>query len=252
MAKSGNWDHFRRHASRHVIRFSPCFQKLFDFCEFIERANRYHFPLTKFEPGCLGATFSVCGQINPLKNDPLLDAIGVGTRILLNGAEGFVLSKGTRCSSERPNLAGFSDMHEMEPEYIGRFQDLSRSWMYLFLGSSYPRYQSHDTQRIGRLDKRFHYQFWMWFLGNAWWQRIMSGLGRSRPESGFLFEGLLEMCMLPGRGPVPPWEHWVHKESLGKEMNISASIVASVLLNVLVEPSAVIWVPFMYLIEKSP
>ena len=74
-----------------------------------------------FEPHCRGATFSGCGQINPLKNDPLLESIGIGTRILLNGAEGFVLGTGTRSTRERPNLSGFADMHQMSPEYMGGF-----------------------------------------------------------------------------------------------------------------------------------
>ncbi|MBC7121378.1 MAG: methanogenesis marker 16 metalloprotein [Candidatus Methanosuratus sp.] len=74
-----------------------------------------------FEPHCQGATFSGCGQINPLKNDPLLETIGIGTRILLNGAEGYVLGMGTRSSKERPNLSGFADMHKMSAEYMGGF-----------------------------------------------------------------------------------------------------------------------------------
>jgi putative methanogenesis marker 16 metalloprotein len=74
-----------------------------------------------FEPRCGGATFSGCGQINPLKNDPLLETIGMGTRILLNGAEGFVMGTGTRSSMDRPNLSGFGDMHQMKPEYMGGF-----------------------------------------------------------------------------------------------------------------------------------
>lgn len=74
-----------------------------------------------FEPHCRGATFSGCGQINPLKNDPLLETIGIGTRILLNGAEGFVLGTGTRSTRERPNLSGFADMHQMSAEYMGGF-----------------------------------------------------------------------------------------------------------------------------------
>jgi putative methanogenesis marker 16 metalloprotein len=74
-----------------------------------------------FEPHCNGATFSGCGQINPVKNDPLLEAIGVGTRILINGAEGFVTGQGTRSCPERPNLTGFADMHKMNPEYMGGF-----------------------------------------------------------------------------------------------------------------------------------
>ncbi len=74
-----------------------------------------------FEPHCQGATFSGCGQINPLKCDPLLETIGIGTRILLNGAEGYVLGTGTRSSRDKPNLSGFADMHHMTAEYMGGF-----------------------------------------------------------------------------------------------------------------------------------
>ncbi len=74
-----------------------------------------------FAPHCREATFSGCGRINPLKNDPLLESIGMGTRILMNGAEGFVLGTGTRSSKERPNLSGFADMHKMVPELMGGF-----------------------------------------------------------------------------------------------------------------------------------
>ncbi|MDD1753676.1 MAG: methanogenesis marker 16 metalloprotein [Methanotrichaceae archaeon] len=111
------------------------------------------FHVTKFEPGCLGATFSGCGQINPLKNDPFLDAIGVGTRILLNGAEGFVLSKGTRGSSERPNLAGFADMHEMEPEYMGGFKTSAGPECICSWAVPIPVISPTILNEIGRLDK---------------------------------------------------------------------------------------------------
>ncbi|MDQ1262324.1 MAG: hypothetical protein QG575_1505 [Euryarchaeota archaeon] len=74
-----------------------------------------------FAPHCMEATFSGCGQINPLKNDPHLESIGMGTRILMNGAEGFVLGTGTRSSKERPNLSGFADMHQMAAEQMGGF-----------------------------------------------------------------------------------------------------------------------------------
>ncbi len=74
-----------------------------------------------FAPHCREATFSGCGQINPLKNDPLLESIGMGTRILMNGAEGFVMGTGTRSIKERPNLSGFADMHKMVPELMGGF-----------------------------------------------------------------------------------------------------------------------------------
>lgn len=85
------------------------------------RPVRTIFHARGFEPHCQGATFSGCGQINPLKNDPLLETIGIGTRILLNGAEGYVLGTGTRSSRDRPNLSGFADMHHMTAEYMGGF-----------------------------------------------------------------------------------------------------------------------------------
>lgn len=68
-----------------------------------------------------GASFSGCGSLNPLKNDPLLETIGVGTRVLINGADGFVIGTGTRSTRERPNLSGFADMHQMMPEFMGGF-----------------------------------------------------------------------------------------------------------------------------------
>jgi putative methanogenesis marker 16 metalloprotein len=74
-----------------------------------------------FAPNCREATFSGCGQINPLKNDPLLESTGTGTRILMNGADGFVLGTGTRSSRERPNLSAFADMHRMDAELMGGF-----------------------------------------------------------------------------------------------------------------------------------
>ncbi len=74
-----------------------------------------------FEPCWNGASVSGCGHLNPVQNDPFLETIGVGTRILLNGAEGFVLGTGTRSSPERPNLSGFADMRNMDPEYMGGF-----------------------------------------------------------------------------------------------------------------------------------
>jgi putative methanogenesis marker 16 metalloprotein len=66
-------------------------------------------------------TFCGCGELNPIENDPKLETIGIGTRVLLNGAEGFVTGYGTRSVPDNPNLTGFADMHDMIPEYMGGF-----------------------------------------------------------------------------------------------------------------------------------
>lgn len=79
------------------------------------------FHATLFDPCWNGASVSGCGHLNPVQNDPLLETIGVGTKVLLNGAEGFVLGTGTRSSPEKPNLSGFAEMRDMDPEYMGGF-----------------------------------------------------------------------------------------------------------------------------------
>jgi len=65
--------------------------------------------------------FCGCGELNPIENDPELKTIGVGTRVLINGASGFGTGSGTRSSEQKPNLTGFADMHEMNSEFMGRF-----------------------------------------------------------------------------------------------------------------------------------
>ncbi len=107
--------HARLYGSRHAFK---------NYSAFVNPGDKPVYTIFHargFEPHCRGATFSGCGQINPVKNDPLLEAIGVGTRILMNGAEGFVIGQGTRSCPERPNLSGFADMHHMQPEYMGGF-----------------------------------------------------------------------------------------------------------------------------------
>ena len=66
-------------------------------------------------------TFCGCGELNPLENDPELKTIGIGTKVLINGAEGFVTGPGTRSSADKPNLTGLADMHKMDPQFLGGF-----------------------------------------------------------------------------------------------------------------------------------
>ncbi|MEM2865927.1 MAG: methanogenesis marker 16 metalloprotein [Candidatus Hadarchaeales archaeon] len=62
-----------------------------------------------------------CGELNPLENDPKLLTIGTGTRVLLNGAPGYVIGVGTRFSREKPNLSLVADMKGMIPRFMGGF-----------------------------------------------------------------------------------------------------------------------------------
>jgi putative methanogenesis marker 16 metalloprotein len=79
------------------------------------------------------ASFSECGEINPLEKDPQLETIGVGTKVLFNGAVGFVTGMETRSSAEMPNLSGCAQMRDMSPKYVGGFNtsagpDVFCSW----------------------------------------------------------------------------------------------------------------------------
>jgi uncharacterized protein (DUF39 family) len=76
------------------------------------------------------ATYCSAGQLSPLLNDPLYRTIGIGTRIWLGGAHGYVYWQGTQHSpNEKRNehdeplggagtLAVIGDAKEMNPAYV--------------------------------------------------------------------------------------------------------------------------------------
>ena len=67
-------------------------------------------------------SFSGCGEINPLQNDPNWEAIKKGSSVLLNGSKGLVLGEGTRSSDIKPNFMLAADMRHMSSKYIGGFK----------------------------------------------------------------------------------------------------------------------------------
>ena len=69
-----------------------------------------------------GFTFSGCGELNPLQNDPIMKTICAGSKVLLNGAEGYVIGRGTRSSDEKPNMMITADMRNMDAHYLGGFK----------------------------------------------------------------------------------------------------------------------------------
>lgn len=67
-------------------------------------------------------SFSGCGEINPLQNDPNKNIIKKTSKALLNGSEGIVLGNGTRSADIKPNLMLAADMHQMNSIYVGGFK----------------------------------------------------------------------------------------------------------------------------------
>ena len=104
-----------------IITTRSTFKNYMGFVNTKEGEVESIFSVTKLKGPYKEISVSGCGEINPLENDPQLRTIGVGTKILVNGAIGYVMGEGTRSSKEKPNLSVFADMHEMEGEFMGGF-----------------------------------------------------------------------------------------------------------------------------------
>ncbi|HLB24807.1 MAG TPA: homocysteine biosynthesis protein [Nitrospirota bacterium] len=81
-------------------------------------------------PNLGNATYSTSGELSPLLNDPLYRTIGVGTRIFLGGAEGYVAWEGTQHNPKQQRgengmplapagtLSLIGDMKKMSTRYV--------------------------------------------------------------------------------------------------------------------------------------
>lgn len=76
------------------------------------------------------ANYSTAGQLSPLFNDPYYKTIGIGTRIFLGGAQGYVAWHGTQHNPNVPrtdkgipregagNIATIGNLKEMSPQWL--------------------------------------------------------------------------------------------------------------------------------------
>ena len=82
------------------------------------------------KPNGANANYSTSGQLSPLFNDPLYRTVGLGTRIFLGGAQGYVAWQGTqhlpqveRASNNTPlrpagTLMVIGDLKQMQPRWL--------------------------------------------------------------------------------------------------------------------------------------
>jgi uncharacterized protein (DUF39 family) len=82
------------------------------------------------QPQMGNVNYSTSGELSPLLNDPELRTIGIGTKIFLGGAPGYVSWQGTQFVTEKPRsengiplspagtLAVIGDLKKMSTEYI--------------------------------------------------------------------------------------------------------------------------------------
>jgi L-aspartate semialdehyde sulfurtransferase len=83
-------------------------------------------------------SFSGCGELNPLQNDPQLNTMHKGSNLLLNSSEGIFIGPGTRSSPEKPNMMITADMQVMDPHFLGGFRTGAGPEVYNTIATAIP------------------------------------------------------------------------------------------------------------------
>jgi uncharacterized protein (DUF39 family) len=81
-------------------------------------------------PNLGNANYCSAGQLSPLLNDPLYKTIGVGTRILLGGGEGYVVWQGTQHNPGAPRTPnGVTKRPAGTLALLGDLKGMSSKWL---------------------------------------------------------------------------------------------------------------------------
>lgn len=122
-----------------LLNFRNCYQRY--NCAVNSSDEVIYTYMSKLLPRFRNATFSGAGELNPLMNDPDYETIGLGTRIFLGGAQGYVIGEGTQHSPKNLNgtLMVKGDAKQMSPEFLqgASFTKYGTS-MYVGLGIPIP------------------------------------------------------------------------------------------------------------------
>jgi uncharacterized protein (DUF39 family)/CBS domain-containing protein len=121
----------------YLLNFRNCYQRY--ACAVNGRDETIYTYMGKLLPRLRNATFSGSGELNPLMNDPDYETIGIGTRIFLGGAQGYVIGEGTQ--HEPQNLNGTlmvrGDCKKMNAEFL-RGATFTRYGTTLYVGLGIP------------------------------------------------------------------------------------------------------------------
>jgi uncharacterized protein (DUF39 family) len=81
-------------------------------------------------PQMANASYSTSGQLSPLFNDPYYRTIGIGTRIFLGGAQGFVAWPGTQHNPNVPRTAkGVPTQGAGTIAVVGNLKEMTPEWL---------------------------------------------------------------------------------------------------------------------------
>lgn len=102
----------------YLLNFRNCYQRY--NCAVNTSEEIIYTYMNKLLPRLRNATFSGAGELNPLMNDPDYETIGIGTRIFLGGAQGYVIGEGTQHSPKNQSgtLMVKGDAKKMSPEFL--------------------------------------------------------------------------------------------------------------------------------------
>jgi len=102
----------------YLLNFRNCYQRY--ACAVNSRDETIYTYMGKLLPRLRNATFSGAGELNPLMNDPDYETIGIGTRIFLGGAQGYIIGEGTQ--HDPKNLSGTlmvrGNCKNMSPDFL--------------------------------------------------------------------------------------------------------------------------------------
>jgi len=132
-----------------IIMFNPrnAYQ---NYCVAVNTSNKIKYTyMGVLLPKSGNATYSTSGELSPLLNDPELQTIGIGTRIFLGGAQGYVSWNGTQFNTSVPKntsgipksnsatIAVIGDLKRMHTDFIkaGYFENYGVS---IFIGIGIP------------------------------------------------------------------------------------------------------------------
>jgi uncharacterized protein (DUF39 family)/predicted transcriptional regulator len=116
-------------------------------------------------PNMGNVSFSSAGVLSPLLNDPYFQTIGMGTKIFMCGAEGYVIGEGTQHNTEVQRKNGVpvngagtlmlkGDMKQMDPKYVrGATMPKYGSTLYVGLGIPIPIINSDIAQKTAISDE---------------------------------------------------------------------------------------------------
>jgi len=99
-------------------------------------------------PNFGNVTYSSAGALSPLINDPYFQTIGLGTRIFLCGAQGYIIGEGTQHATEADRVNGVpvspsgtlmlkGDMKKMDPDFV-RGAAMPKYGPTLYVGAGIP------------------------------------------------------------------------------------------------------------------